>query len=114
MENSSRNYLMPDADLMMFVSNLVQTMTRDATELADFGVLVANITALETLGNAFEVFPPDTFYLGDVGIATADKDAKREALLQATRKITNRGLVKWGQNSAQYRKFGVKGIYKRD
>ena len=110
MANSNRDYAIPDADLMMFVSNLVQTMTRDALLLADYSVDVADITALQVLGNQFEVFPPDTFYQADVGVATADKDNKRIELIQATRKITNRALAKWGINSAQYNKFGVKGI----
>jgi hypothetical protein len=110
MSDLNRNYLLTDADLCMYVSNLIQTITRDAEKFEEYGVTVANITAFESLGNSFEVFPPDTFYQGDVGIATEDKDKKREELLLATRKITNRALVKWGQNSPQYKKFGVKGI----
>lgn len=110
MGNSSRDYTIPDADLMMFVSNLVQTMTRDAVPLADYSVDAADITALQTLGNQFEVFPPDIFYQADVGVAATDKDNKRIELIQATRKITNRALAKWGLNSSQYNKFGVKGI----
>lgn len=110
MININRDYTISDADLTMFVSNLVQTMTRDIAEFADYGVTAANVTTLQSLGNQFELFPPDTFYLADVGIATADKDLKRTELLQATRKITNRALAKWGVNSAQYNKFGVKGL----
>jgi hypothetical protein len=41
MENLSRNYLLTDADLCMFVSNLIQTMTRDLTQFANFSFLKA-------------------------------------------------------------------------
>ena len=107
-----RVYSMPDADLMMFASNLVQTMTRDSAEFADYAVDAAAISAFAALGNQFEEFPPDTFYSADVSIAVEDKDAIRETLINETRKITNRALVKWGEDSARYAKFGVKGISK--
>ena len=38
MEELKRDYSMSDAELMMFISNLMQTMNRDATEFADYGV----------------------------------------------------------------------------
>ena len=110
MVTAVRNYTISDADLTMFVTNLVLIMTRDITEFADFSVDAADVTALGALGNQFEMFPPDTFYQGDVGVATQNKDSKKAELLLATRRITNRALAKWGQNSAQYGKFGVKGI----
>lgn len=105
-----RDYTISDADLAMFVSNLVQTMTRDIDEFQQFAVDSDDISDIEALGNDFEMFPPDIFYLSDIGVATLDKDKKRSVLLLATRKITNRALIKWGQNSPQYNKFGVKGI----
>jgi hypothetical protein len=110
LNSNQRNYNLTDADLMMFASNLVQTINRDALQFADFGVDDAAITAFETLGNQFETFPPDTFYLADISIATEAKDNARQTLLLEIRKIANRALAKWGENSAQYRKFGVKGI----
>ena len=111
MEELIRDYSMLDAELMMFVSNIIQSMNRDATEFADYGVDAADITAFEALGNEFEVFPPDTYYQAEVGVATETKDAAREQLLTNTRKITNRAIVKWGEHSSHYKKFGVKGLY---
>ena len=54
-------YTMTDAELCMFTSNLAALMTRDGTEFAVKGVDAAVITALDTLDNAFGVFPPDSF-----------------------------------------------------
>ena len=110
MKPSMRGYRFYDADLMMYSSNLAQTMTRDAVEFSAYAVDAAAITAFSTLGNQFENFPPDTFYLADVGIAAEEKNAAREQLLLETRKIANRALVKWGEDSSHYKKFGVIGI----
>ena len=58
-----RNYTMSDADLMFLVGDFVSFMTRDETQFTARGVTVLMRTAFETLGNAFEVFPPDEYYL---------------------------------------------------
>ena len=105
-----RDYKISDAELTMFVTNLVQTMTRDLDEFAQFSIDSEDISELESLGNNFEMFPPDTFYQGDVSVAALNKDNKRAELLLATRRISNRALAKWGQSSPQYNKFGVKGM----
>jgi hypothetical protein len=41
-----RNYNMSDAELCMFTSKLCITMTRDLTDLADFGITAPKIRAL--------------------------------------------------------------------
>ncbi len=110
MTEISRDYAFSDAELMVFANNLVQILTRDATELADFGVDAAAVTAFQALCTSFENFPQDTFYQADVGVANATKENTRSELIQATRRISNRALAKWGENSAEYKKFGVKGI----
>jgi len=107
---SQRNYNMPDADLCMFTSNLVGFMTRDIIEYGGYGVDAADVTAMQTLGNAFEIFPSDEIYLANVSIATEDKDAAFEALRLAIRNVTNRALNKWGEGAARYKKFGVIGM----
>ena len=91
-----RDYKISDAELTMFVTNLVQTMTRDLDEFAQFSIDSEDISELESLGNNFEMFPPDTFYQGDVSVAALNKDNKRAELLLATRRISNRALAKWG------------------
>ena len=44
MEEIKREYSMSDAELMTFVSNLVQSMNRDAAKFAGYGVNAADIT----------------------------------------------------------------------
>ena len=112
LSSSARYYSMSDADLCMFVSNLVNIMIRDETEFAVYGVSPADTTAFKALGDAFEVFPPDIIYLGDVGIATEDKNVKVDAIRIGIRSISVRAESKWGANSARYRKFGVLGMNK--
>ena len=57
-----RDYTLSDSELALFTSNLVTFMTRDTSEFAVKGVTAPDITAFETLGNAFETFPPDSYY----------------------------------------------------
>ncbi|MCX6152629.1 MAG: hypothetical protein NT007_00560 [Candidatus Kapabacteria bacterium] len=105
-----RTYNITDAELCMFTSNLCITMTRDLTDLATFGVVTGNITALLALGNAFEVLPPDAVYVGDVMIATQDKAAKMAVVKETIRTMALRVAMKWGENSGQYRKLQVTGM----
>ena len=107
-----RDYNMTDADLCMFTSNLVQFMTRDAAEFGNWGVDAADITALQTLGDEFEVFPTDEEFQADVSIAVEDKDAKVDSLRISIRYISTRAENKWGDDSARYKKFGVIGMNK--
>ena len=78
MKELKRNYNMPDADLMFKVGDFVENMTRDATEFATRGVDAAAITAFETLGNAFEIFPTDEYYAAQVSAEVEAKNAARE------------------------------------
>jgi len=55
-KDAMRTYSMSDADLALFSSNLVVTMTRDQTEFAAKGIVLLTIHAFETLENTFEVF----------------------------------------------------------
>jgi hypothetical protein len=94
----------------MFVSNLVGFMKRDATEFLAYGVESTDITAFETLGNEFEVFPTDEEYQADVTIATETKEAKADELRLAIRSVSVRAETKFGSNSGKYKKFAVVGM----
>ena len=63
---SERNYNMSDAELCMFTSNLVVLMGRDAVEFLAKWIDAAAATAMEALGNAFEVFPNDAYFKYDI------------------------------------------------
>ena len=88
--NYEREYNMSDADLCMFVSNMLGFMNRDETEFASYGVDAGDISDFEALGNEFEVFPTDEEFKADVSIATEDKDAIVDTLMLGIRKITTR------------------------
>jgi hypothetical protein len=92
----------------MITSNLVDTMTRDANEFSDRGIDAGDISAFESLGNAFEIFPPDSFYQADVSIAADNKNITRADLTTKVRSIVQCAIMKWGDGSPQYRKFGTK------
>lgn len=105
-----RAYNMSNPDLMMFASNLANTITQDLSEFENYGVNSDTVEQFRELCDEFENFPPDQYYLADIGIATEDKDEARRELILETRRITNRAIIKWGENSSRYKKFGVFGL----
>lgn len=112
MENNSnrRNYKITDADLCMFTSNLCITLERDIDSLSSFGLNLSKISELKALGDAFEVFQPDIFYQGDVMIATEDKNALRNRVLDTIRSLALRVEIKWGANSTNYRRLEIANL----
>ena len=112
LSNAPRNYNMSDAELCMFTSNLCNTMTRDLTDLADFGITAPKIAALKALGDAFEVLPSDEVLLAYVIAATEAKTAKAELVKEAIRNMVTRCQIKWGVDSWQEKSLGVKGMNK--
>ena len=109
-----RNYNLADADLCVFASNLVAKMTRDLQDLKNFGVTAQNITDLETLGNVFETFPSDDYFIGTVMIATDAKLAIFDQIREVIRNMATRVELKWGLDSGQYRVLGVTGMTRFD
>jgi len=107
-----RNYNMSDAELCMFTSNLCNTMTRDLTDLADFGITAPKIAALKALGDAFEILPTDEVLLAYVIAATETKTAKAELVKETIRNMVTRCQIKWGIDSWQEKSLGVKGMNK--
>jgi hypothetical protein len=107
MDSVKRDYTLSDADLCMFTSNLVITMTRDQAQFTTRGVTAAMVTSLKALGDAFEIFPPDNYYLQDYLLATETKAATREALTIKLRAIVGYAKIKWGPNAPQVKKFGA-------
>ena len=76
----TREFNMSDSDLYMFVSNLVNDMTRDVSFFGAFGITTLKITNLETLNNAFVALPTDPELEGLVNLATNDKNVKATVL----------------------------------
>ncbi len=111
MKELSKEFSMSYADLMMLASKLVFNMTRDAVEFAARGVDAAAITAFETLGNAFEIFPTDEVFVGELKDATAAKNSLRESSTLMIQTISGYFDQKWGIGSGKYTSLRVKGLF---
>lgn len=103
-----RNYNITDADLCMFVSNFCNIATRDLIDFENFGLNIAKIDNLRALGDEFERFPSDAVFVGDIMIATENKKALRERVLETIRNMAIRVEAKWGTDSAKYRRLDLK------
>lgn len=99
-------------ELCLFTSQLVANMTRDATEFAARGVDGTAITALETLGDAFEVFPPDDVYVGDISDLTTEKNNLRETVTDDIQVISGYFEQQWGPRSGKYKSLRIANIQK--
>lgn len=107
MKASNRVYSMQDAELNVFASKLVNNITRDASEFALRGVNSAAITAFSNLQSSFELIPTDSYYSADISIASDLKNTHRIDAEKAIRSIVNCARIKWGEGSAQSKKFGA-------
>lgn len=105
-----RNSNLTDPELCMFTSNLCNTMTRDLSDIASFGVSSLSVTNLKALGDAFEIYPSDDMLSGDLMIATQDKNDKLELVKEGIRNMALRVEMKWGSQSGQYRRLGITGM----
>jgi len=106
-----KNFSMSFADLMMLASKLVFNMNRDSTEFAARGVDAAAITTFEALGNAFEVFPTDEVYVGEMKDATAAKNSLRESSTLMIQTISGYFDQKWGIGSGKYTSLRVRSLF---
>lgn len=112
MKEAKRKYSLSFADLAMFVSNLVSSMNRDSAEFAGRGVDSTDITALEALGNSFEVFPTDDFYVGAIQIEVDAKNALRISSQLMIQAISGYFEQKWGLNSGEYKQLRIHNLQK--
>ena len=103
-----RKYNMLDADLCMFVSILSGFLTRDLTDFSKYGLTSQKITSFENLGNAFEVFPTDEVLVGNVMVATDNKNVLREQVLTTINEMLLRVEAKWGVDSVKYKRLIIK------
>ena len=109
--NIIREYKMSDSELCLFTTNLCIFLTRDLADLQDFGITSQKIATLQALGDAFEVFPNDDYYLGAVMEATEIKQMKAEELKEAYRKMVLRVTMIWGEDQSMLRRVGASEYY---
>lgn len=112
-ESISRDYKIPDAELMMFAGNFCNTLTRDLAELTPFGMSAAKITALKAKVDAFEEFPADEYYAGLQGIATEKKNNLYAEMVKQFVQMAWRVETVFGVNSKQYNLIRAVGIYQK-
>lgn len=105
MNSLKRDYRMSDADLCMLTSNLVVFMNRDRIHFTARGITEEMVTALKNLGDAFEIFPSDSYYFSENLLAVETKNKTRESLCIKLRAIMGYAKIMWGQNSPQVRRF---------
>ena len=102
-----RNYNLLDSELCMFTSNLCNFLTRDLADLSVLGLTAPMITSLKALGDAFEIYPPDATFAGDLMIATENKNALREQIQEIIRTMALRVETKWGADSGKYKRLNL-------
>jgi len=112
LKSKIRNYKMSDAALVQLADSIKTSAERDATELAAYGVDPAEITALQTARDAFSETDTDEELSGYMVTATQNKNAKREELLIATRQISDRARIAFGETHGKFRTFGASGLSK--
>ncbi|MCX6155996.1 MAG: hypothetical protein NT007_17755 [Candidatus Kapabacteria bacterium] len=102
-----RDYRFTDPDLTNFTQHVCDSMTRDMSNLAVFGVTALAVTNLQTLCDAFEIFPTDDYIYQEFLTATEVKDALIAEMRGIIRNMALRVELKWGKSSAKYRSLGI-------
>ena len=102
-----RNYIIADSELCMFVSNFCNFAARDLSDFEIYGLTAEKIGSIKALGDEFERFPTDAAFVGDIMIATENKKALREQILEVIRSMAVRVEAKWGADSAKYKRLNL-------
>lgn len=109
MQELEKNFSMSFDELRQTVSNVIGSMTRDATEFAERGVTQLDIDAFETQGNEFEVFPSDNYYQSMISEEVEEKNTARKNCEVMMRKLSGYVQQEYGLRSAKYKRLGMKG-----
>ena len=78
---AQREYRITDSELTMFGQHICDSITRDITEFGVYGVVAADVTALQALIDAFELFPTDDYVNQEYRTATVEKDASASTVV---------------------------------
>lgn len=106
-KEETRKYKMSDADLIQLTDSVADSADRDSTQLTAYGVDASTLTAIGAARDAFANEPTDYLLSGLMGIATNTKNAKREELTLMIRQVSDRARIKYGENSQEFKAFGV-------
>lgn len=100
-----REYRFSDAILKQKMDDLIDSVTRDIDDFSTRGI--ADTTAVQELIDKFDDIPDDSYYRGNVSIATQDRDEAETALKSALRTIRTMAGNKWGESDARYRIYDL-------
>jgi hypothetical protein len=106
-EQLMRDYRMTDSELTVFTQHICDSMTRDITSFTAYGVLEANVTSLQALCDAFEVFPTDEYINQEYLSAVETRDVIVEELQVIIRAMALRVELKWGKKSPKYKSLKI-------
>ena len=112
MKEKTKKFSLSFAELALLASKFVANMTRDAAEFDVRGVDDNAITAFEALGNAFEVFPPDEVFVGEIKDLTTEKNILRDTITDEIQLISGFFEQKWGIGSGKYTSLRISGLQK--
>ena len=110
MKEEKRIYHMSNADLTQLAIDFGSFITRDAVQFNNRGVKAADITAFKDLADDFEIFPTDDDYVGQITIKVTAKNLHRITVINHIQYVSGFIEQKWGINSGQYRRLGIKNI----
>ncbi len=96
--------------LMQLGDLAVALITRDAAELATYGIDAATKTFISTTTEALKDFPSDEEYEGHAMVTTETKNKTADDLKVVVRSIMVRAKNGFGENSGKYRRFGTIGM----
>jgi hypothetical protein len=105
-----RLYRFSDATLVTKGKEKIAFMRRDAAAFTPFGVTAPQVTSLETAINAFANTITDVEAVSNQTGVTINKNAKADQLRMAIRTVMARAELKYGPNSAKYKKFGTEAL----
>lgn len=107
-----RLYKFSDAVLVTLGKEKIAFMRRDADAFGTFGITLEMISDLETKLTNFSESVTDIEALSDQTGVTEEKNTKAEQLRVAIRNVMARVELKYGTESARYKKFGTAGLSK--
>jgi len=109
-----RKYGLRDADLSQFTINAIGFLTRDLTDLEEFGITAARIAELEDLQEQFEVFPTDGQKIAQIQQVVIVKNTKRAEIEEIAGFIRTRAENAFKNNVGFYNDFEFEGLANQD
>jgi len=111
-EAVARSYNMSDGTLIETADSIIVAAERDLAEMADYGYDQDGLNAIKAIRDEFAEYPGDGYYNGEMQIAAAEKNDKRELMDEAAEDAVHRAKRKWGKDSAYVRQFQFEGYGK--